>query len=131
MGCQTKVRIGDNLVFGICTHDPTDGVLTDADSDPIYRVYEDESATPVKTGTLGKLDDANTTGFYTELLLCSTVNGFKPSRTYTVYIEATVDGDTGGMCYAFRPKKCVPMKIQGVELMSRKFVIIKGRIQIW
>ena len=131
MGCPTRVRINDNLVFGICCHDPDTGVLTDADAAPSYRIYEDENATPVKTGSLAKLDDANTTGFYTELIVCSTVNGFKPSRTYTVYITATVDSDTGGMCYAFRPKPTVPVKIQGVELISRKYVIIKGRMRIW
>lgn len=131
MGCPTRVRIGDNLVFGIATHDPDTGILTDADAVPNYRIYEDENATPVKTGALAKLDDANTTGFYTELISCISVNGFKASRTYTIYITATVGGDTGGMCYAFRPKKMVPVKIQGVELISRKYVIIKGRIQIW
>jgi len=65
MGCQSDVAIGQNLVFSICTHDPDTGVLTDADAVPAYRIYEDETAVPILTGNMAKLDDVNTTGFYT------------------------------------------------------------------
>ena len=41
MGCPASCQLGDNLVFSICTHDPDTGVLTDADSAPAYRIYED------------------------------------------------------------------------------------------
>lgn len=102
MGCQTEVDIGDNLTFSICTHDPDTGVLTDTDVAPIYRIYEDETATPILTGTMAKLDDAGTTGFYTELIVCTAANGFEDGKSYTIYISATVDSDTGGICYGFR-----------------------------
>jgi len=101
MGCQTEVAIGDNLTFSICAHDPDTGGLTDADSEPTYRVYEDETATPILTGTLTILDDANTTGFYTELIACTAANGFEAGKSYTIYIQATVDGDTGGVAFSF------------------------------
>jgi len=48
------------------------------------------------------LDDANTDGFYTELIACTAANGFESGKTYTVYIEATVDSDKGGISYAFK-----------------------------
>src|SRR3972149_4421847 len=102
MGCPAEVVIGDNLVFSICSHNATTGVLTDADSAPTYRVYEDETATPILTGTMAKLDDANTTGFYTESIACTSGNGFENGKTYTIYIEATVDGDTGGISYGVK-----------------------------
>lgn len=102
MGCPEKVDIEDDLVFSICSHDPDTGILTDADSAPSYRLYEDETATPILTGTMAKLDDANTTGLYTELIACTRANGFEDSKTYTIYIEAMVDSDTGGICYAFK-----------------------------
>ena len=102
MGCPSECEIGDNLTFSICTHDPDTGVLTDADSAPSYRVYEDETATAILTGSLAKLDDSNTTGFYTETIAVTTANGFENGKTYTVYIEATVDSDTGGIAYAFK-----------------------------
>jgi len=102
MGCPSEVEIGDNLVFSVCTHDPDTGVLTDADAVPAYRIYEDETAVPILTGNMAKLDDAGTTGFYTELIACTAGNGFENGKTYTIYITAAVGGDTGGICYGFK-----------------------------
>lgn len=101
MGCQSDVYLGNNLTFSICTHDPDTGVLTDADSAPAYRIYEDETATAILTGTMAKLDDSNTTGFYSELVACTTANGFEVGKSYNIYISATVDSDTGGIAYSF------------------------------
>ena len=102
MGCQSFTELEGTLVFSICTHDPDTGVITDADAPPTYRIYEDETATPILTGTMAKLDDANTTGLYTETIDCSASNGFENRKTYTIYIEATVDSDTGGISYGFK-----------------------------
>lgn len=102
MGCQSEVVIEDNLVFSVTTHDPDTGVLTDADSVPTYRIYEDETATPILTGSMAKLDDANTTGFYTELIACTAANGFESGKSYTIYVIATVDSDQGGISYGFK-----------------------------
>jgi len=101
MGCPSEVTLGDNLVFSITTHDPATGVLTDADAAPSYRVYEDETTAPILTGTMAKLDDVNTTGFYSEQIACTTGNGFERNKSYTVYITAAVGGDTGGISYGF------------------------------
>jgi len=107
MGCPTEVEIGDSLVFSICTHDPDTGVLTDADAVPDYWVYEDETGVSINASTpladvMAKLDDAHTTGFYTESITCSAANGYENGKSYTIYIEATVDGDKGGICYGFK-----------------------------
>lgn len=107
MGCPAEVNIGEPLVFSVCSHDPDTGVLTDAASAPSYRVYEDETATAILTGSMAKLDDANTTGFYTESIACTSANGFEDGKSYTIYIEATVDGDTGGICYGFKARDAV------------------------
>jgi phenylacetate-coenzyme A ligase PaaK-like adenylate-forming protein len=101
MGCPSEVEIGDNLVFSVTTHAAT-GELTDADSVPAYRVYEDETATPILTGSMAKLDDANTLGFYTESIACTAGNGFENGKTYTIYITAAVGGTTGGKSYGFK-----------------------------
>lgn len=108
MGCQTEVTLGDNLTFTITTHDPDTGVLTDADGPPVYRVYEDEVAAAILTGTMTTLDPLNTVGFYSELIACTVANGFEDGRSYNIYIEATVDGDTGGISYGFRCIQVVP-----------------------
>ena len=102
MGCPSSCALEENLVFSITTHDPDTGVLTDADSLPTYRVYEEETGTAILTGTMSKLDDPSTTGFYTELIAVTLANGFEAGKTYTIYIEATVDSDTGGISYGFK-----------------------------
>lgn len=101
MGCQSSAIIGSDLVFSVCTHDPDTGILTDAATEPTYRLYENETATAILTGTMSKLDDANTTGFYTELIACTAANGFESGKSYTIYIEATVSGNMGGISYGF------------------------------
>lgn len=102
MGCPSECKLGENLVFSTVSHDPDTGVLTDADTVPTYRVYEDETATPLLTGSMAKLDDTNTTGFYTELIACTVANGFERGKTYTIYLTGTVDSDTGGITFAFK-----------------------------
>lgn len=104
MGCPTECEIGTGryVVFSVCCHDPDTGVLTDADAVPAYRIYEEETGTAILTGDMAKLDDANTTGFYTEAVECTSANGFENGKNYTIYISATVDGETGGICYAFK-----------------------------
>lgn len=87
--------IDDLLTFTCSTHDPTTQAAADADADPSYRVYENETGTPLLTGTMAKLDDANTLGFYSEEITLSAANGFELGKSYTVRIEATVDGITG------------------------------------
>ena len=101
MGCPSNCQIGDNLVFSICTHDADTGALTDASS-VTYRIYEDETATAILTGTMAVLDTSNSTGFYTELINVTAANGFEAGKTYTIYIEATVDAVMGGIAFAFK-----------------------------
>jgi hypothetical protein len=102
MGCPSEVNLTENVTFSITTHDPDTGVLTDADAVPNYRIYEDDTATAILTGDMAKLDDSNTTGFYVKKIAATTANGFNAGKNYTVYIEATVDSDKGGMTYGFR-----------------------------
>lgn len=95
-------KIDDNLTFPCNTHSPTTGAGTDADSVPSYRVYEDETGTPLLTGSMAKLDDANTVGFYSEQIALSAANGFEKGKSYTIYISATVSSVTGTMSHSFQ-----------------------------
>ena len=102
MGCQTEVYIGDDLTFTVNTHDPETGEASDADALPTYRVYEHETAAPILTGVMALLDAAGTTGFYAETIVCSALNGFEHGKSYSIYIEATVDSHPGTISYVFR-----------------------------
>jgi hypothetical protein len=87
-------NIDDLLTFPVNTSTPSTWAAVDADSNPAYRVYEDETGTAILTGTMAKLDDANTTGFYTEQITLSAANGFEDGKCYTIYIAAVVGGVT-------------------------------------
>ena len=95
-------KIDDYLTFTCNTHTPSTGAATDADSVPTYRVYEDETGTPITSGSTAKLDDAGTTGFYSERVQLLAATGFEKGKTYTVYISATVGGTTGTMSHSFQ-----------------------------
>jgi len=127
MGCQSEVWIGHYLTFSVTTHDPDTGVLTDADAAPTYRIYEDETAAAILNGSMAILDNVNTTGFYTERVACTAANGFENGKSYTVYIEATVDSDTGGIAYGFRAIT-PPFSVSAVNIaaaMAGEVVTIK------
>jgi hypothetical protein len=102
MGCQTEVELGANLTFTVTTHDPATAAVTDAAAVPEYFVYEDETGASILNGTMTILDNANTTGFYSELIACTAANGFEAGRSYNIYIEATVNGVAGAISYGFR-----------------------------
>lgn len=133
MGCPTDVVLGDNLVFSVATHDPTLGTLTDADAVPSYRIYEDETQTPILTGTMAKLDDANTTGFYSESIACTTANGFESTKTYSVYIEATVNAVKGGISYGFKVNASSfgPGGISYTITVQNSQGVAKDGVQVW
>lgn len=95
-------KIDDDLTFVCNTHTPSTGVATDADSVPVYRIYKDETGTPILTGNTAKLDDANTVGYYSEQIVLSAANGLEKGKTYTIYITATVGGIVGTMSHTFQ-----------------------------
>lgn len=84
----------DDLFTFTCNTHSTAGAATDADSVPTYRVYEDETGTAILTGSMAKLDDANTTGFYSEQITLSAANGFEVGKCYNIYISVVVGGVT-------------------------------------
>lgn len=89
---------GDMLYLYVSITDPTTGGAADASAGPDYRVYIGENGTAVATGSMSKLDDANTLGFYSEGI---SLAGYDPG-TYAVYITATAGGVAGATATSFR-----------------------------
>ena len=58
-------KIDDYVLIPVDTHRLDTGEVTDADSNPTYKVYEDETASAIVSGTMAKLSD---TGHYTDRL---------------------------------------------------------------
>ena len=52
MGIVTGlVPIDEQIYFDICTHDPSTGGVSDADSTPTFSVFEEATDTPIVSGT--------------------------------------------------------------------------------
>lgn len=102
MGYYGSWKIDDALTFTVNTHTPSTGAATDADAVPTYRVYEDETATPILTGSMALLDSANTAGFYSEQITLSSANGFEKGKSYNIYVTATVGSIEGTISHNFQ-----------------------------
>src|SRR5262245_15380587 len=87
--------IDDLLTFYSVTTRFDTGAATDADSAPSYRVYEEETSTPLLTGSMALLDSSNTAGFYSEQIVLSAANGFEAGKCYSIYKQATVNSVVG------------------------------------
>jgi hypothetical protein len=88
-------KVGDLITFYANTHNASNGSAQDADAVPTYRVYEDETTTPILNGSMALIDSANTVGFYSEQITASSGNGFEKGKSYSVYIQAVVSNVTG------------------------------------
>lgn len=109
-------QIDDALTFTVNTQVFSTGVATDADSAPTYRVYEDETTTPILTGTMALLDSSNTAGFYSEQITLSAANGFENGKCYNIYISATVSSVAGATSRTFQ-----------VEALATEVTAIKAK----
>lgn len=89
---STSWKIDDTYTFTLSVNGTSGAV--DADSVPSYRVYEDETGTAILTGSMAKLDDANTTGYYSEQITLSTANGLEKGKSYNIILCATVSSTT-------------------------------------
>lgn len=98
MGCPTEITINENLAFSIYTHDPDTGAITAADAAPSYWVTDDAD-TAIVNGTMG---NGARVGSYKKKLSITTANGYEGGKVYTIYVEATVNADTGGITYEFK-----------------------------
>lgn len=114
---MTTRYIDDVYTFYAETTKFDTGVATDADSAPTYRIYEEETATPLLTGTMALLDSTNTAGFYSEQVTLSAANGFEVGKCYCVYIAGTVNSVSGvGLLQWVMRKKPLSPTIEGREL---------------
>lgn len=112
-------NIDEFLTFCVNTHDFTasGSPATDADAVPTYRVYEDETGAAIANDNMAKLDDANTTGFYSERLQLLAATGFELGKTYTIYLSATTNSVVNTGHHTF--------KIRSLEDMG---LLYKGKV---
>ena len=95
------IKLEANLTFYVNTHTPSTSAAVDADAVPGYRIYKDETGTPLLTGSMALLDDANTVGFYSEQIAVTAANGFEAGKSYCIRITGVVAAATGVELHQF------------------------------
>jgi len=100
MPCPNYGILGNYLTFAIQVKDGT-GAPVDADALPTYKIYEDETGVEIVSGTMAKLDDVNTTGFYSERIAISVGNGYEGYKTYTIRVVSAVGGIAIAKTFSF------------------------------
>jgi hypothetical protein len=92
--------IDDVLRVHIQTSSVTTGAATDADAAPTWRVYEDDTATPVTTGSFVTLNSQ--TGFYVAAITLAAAIGYEVGKQYAIRSQATVAGIIGADVHHFQ-----------------------------
>ncbi len=103
--------INDTVRFVVNTHSPDTGAAVDADGLPTYRVYEENTSTPIETGTMALFDSANTIGLYQQSFKATAEAGFENNKSYKIFISATVGGIIGTISHFFKvgSKEMIPI----------------------
>lgn len=111
-------KLNDLLTFTANTHNASTGSAVDADAVPLFHVYEDETATPLVTGTMALLNGTNTVGYYSEQITLSAANGFEKGKSYNIYIQAVVGSVTGTMAHNFQLEAEVDMNTASTNVTA-------------
>lgn len=83
-------HIGDHAKAYLLSANYSTGAATDCADLPTYAVYEDGTDLAILTGTMSKMDDSGTIGFYKVEFDVSVANGFEVDKTYVVLAFGTV-----------------------------------------
>ena len=94
-------QIDDLLTWVVLTKGKK-GELLDADSVPTYRIYEDETTTPIDTGSMALLDTSNTDGWYSEQVQLLAATGYERGKSYNIFVQVTVAGTVTGTMRTFQ-----------------------------
>lgn len=80
-------QIDDFITWTVSTHDKTGGRFDAASV--TYRVYEDETTTPILTGSMLLLDSVSTEGFFSERIQLTSASGFERGKSYSILVVVT------------------------------------------
>lgn len=100
MTCPSIAILGQNLTFYLQAVD-TSNVPIDCDALPSYKIYEAATDTEILSGTMAKLADAATTGFYAATVAITSANGFELWKSYAVRIAFEIAAVAVAKVYSF------------------------------
>ncbi len=89
------VPIDATITFDVPTHDPDTGNLKNANSAPLYDVFNGANDTPLLAAQSMTLRTGKT-GIYRGTIVCSAANGFTADSSINVDVTAAVTGTVSG-----------------------------------
>lgn len=101
MGCPPTAALSKTIEFSVNIKDGVNAPL-DADSLPTYVIYENSIDDAFLSGTIGTLDDDNTTGAYREKIAITSTLGYELWKSYHILITSVVLGITLEKIYTFQ-----------------------------
>lgn len=119
-------KIDDIIRVHKQTSSVTTGAATDADAAPTWRVYEDDTATPVTTGSFSTLNAQ--TGFYVAALTLAALIGYEKGKTYAIRSQATVGGVIGADVDSFQIEAEVDANSVSVTVNANPVALAAGAI---
>jgi len=93
-------KLEDIVYVPVQTSSITTGAATDAETLPTWQMYEDNTATPVTTGSFASLNSQ--TGFYMAAITLAAASGYEKGRSYSLRVSATVGGIIGADVHALQ-----------------------------
>lgn len=86
-------KLEDITYVTVQTSSVTTGAATDAETAPTWRMYEDNTTTPVTTGSFTTLNSL--AGFYVAPITLAAAIGYEKGKSYSLRVAATVGGVIG------------------------------------
>lgn len=86
-------KLEDVIYVPVQTSAVTTGAATDAESVPTWRMYEDNTAAPITTGSFTTLNAQ--TGFYIAAITLASASGYEKGKSYSLRVAATVNAVIG------------------------------------
>ena len=120
------IPIDEVVHFDICTHDPSTGGVSDADSTPTFSVFEEATDTAILAAQ-NFTKRTSLTGDYRGTFTASLANGFEAGKWYSVIATAVVGGVTGKKnCGSFR---CAPAEsTAGVPVSDPQAATVRSAV---
>jgi hypothetical protein len=117
-------NIGDTLTFYVETTQFATGNALDADANPTFRIYQNQ--TVIFSGSMALLDGGNTAGFYSQQVSLTAGNSFATGSQYAIYKQATVSGVTGASYDTFQILAPVVASVSGQVIATVTGTVVVG-----
>lgn len=119
-------KLEDIIYVPVQTSAVTTGAAADAESVPTWRMYEDNTATPVTTGSFATLNSQ--TGFYIAAITLASASGYEKGKSYSLRVAATVNAVIGADVHSLQIEAEVDVNSASVTVNANVSSVSAGAL---